>query len=220
MNGKPKPKRCITCGIRKPADQFPRKYRRKRDEECQKCRDNTKRQCAVCTEWSKFAHIRFIPRNDESGVPICPKCYDQMAKRIQWRALAAEQRAIAALRFQELEAIRRSETLPVVAVNARMSSRAPKRDVQNDLGLTGSEVIEIRERLSRQQGDKCAICERTFSVHVRRHLDHCHATKSVRAVLCSPCNTALGMMRDDPDVLRRAADYLIEHRGSRHESFS
>lgn len=40
------------------------------------------------------------------------------------------------------------------------------------------------------------------------HIDHDHATGRVRGVLCANCNTSLGLMKDDPSLLRRAADYL------------
>lgn len=33
-----------------------------------------------------------------------------------------------------------------------------------------------------------------------------------RGILCGRCNTALGMANDDPDLLRRLADYLEGHR--------
>lgn len=64
------------------------------------------------------------------------------------------------------------------------------------------------------QDYRCAICRREISFSPGRgtarnaHLDHCHRTNRVRGWLCSPCNRALGMIRDDPAVLRAAADYL------------
>ncbi|MGW5421011.1 endonuclease domain-containing protein [Streptomyces sp. NPDC003943] len=40
------------------------------------------------------------------------------------------------------------------------------------------------------------------------HVDHCHETGRVRGVLCFNCNSAIGKLGDDPDVLRRAIAYL------------
>jgi hypothetical protein len=46
----------------------------------------------------------------------------------------------------------------------------------------------------------------------RMHLDHCHQSGQVRGVLCRNCNVALGLMADNPERLRRAAEYLeVKH---------
>lgn len=59
------------------------------------------------------------------------------------------------------------------------------------------------------------VCDLCGSDRGERKLvvDHCHATGSNRGVLCSNCNVALGQFKDDPALMRRAADY-IERGGS------
>lgn len=42
----------------------------------------------------------------------------------------------------------------------------------------------------------------------RLNIDHCHATGTVRGILCSGCNTTLGRMRDDPEKIRGLLTYL------------
>jgi hypothetical protein len=71
-------------------------------------------------------------------------------------------------------------------------------------------------RLLDEQGGCCAICGRVNESGVEYAVDHDHACcpgrnacgKCVRGLLCSPCNTGLGMFRDDPEVLGAAAAYL------------
>jgi hypothetical protein len=58
------------------------------------------------------------------------------------------------------------------------------------------------------QAGVCAICLRAPAGHV----DHDHETGAVRALLCFNCNGGLGQFKDDPAVLRAAADYIEEHR--------
>ena len=43
-------------------------------------------------------------------------------------------------------------------------------------------------------------------------VDHCHTTEKPRGLLCRPCNLALGNSNDDPDTLRRLAQYAEETR--------
>jgi hypothetical protein len=63
------------------------------------------------------------------------------------------------------------------------------------------------------QNDVCAICNEPETVKrngitKRLAVDHDHDTDQIRGLLCSKCNTALGLFRDDPALLRDAADYL------------
>lgn len=46
-----------------------------------------------------------------------------------------------------------------------------------------------------------------------RYLDHDHASGAVRGLLCSACNTGMGLLGDNPNLLRIAAQYLEANRG-------
>jgi len=41
---------------------------------------------------------------------------------------------------------------------------------------------------------------------------HCHETGQRRGILCRAHNTALGLFKDDPSDLRKAADYLEKYK--------
>lgn len=49
----------------------------------------------------------------------------------------------------------------------------------------------------------CALCKRN---PVRPETDH--KGNVVRGILCTNCNTGLGKFQDNPELLRRAADYI------------
>lgn len=81
----------------------------------------------------------------------------------------------------------------------------------NTYGITWQEY----RRLFGKQDKKCVICERpsenvylTFDKKLDLVVDHCHETGLVRGLLCTPCNTGLGFFKDNPDVLRKAIQYL------------
>lgn len=71
---------------------------------------------------------------------------------------------------------------------------------------------EEYDRLFKEQGGRCAICKRmaenTNGKGKRLHVDHCHDSKRIRALLCSSCNAVIGYARDDPKVLESAIRYL------------
>ena len=53
----------------------------------------------------------------------------------------------------------------------------------------------------------CALCSKWRKLVS----DHCHSTGLCRELLCRSCNVALGHFRDDPALMRRAADYVERH---------
>lgn len=63
------------------------------------------------------------------------------------------------------------------------------------------------EQLAQMIEEQVGICPICLSARAR-HVDHDHETGKVRGVLCSNCNSALGHIRDDPDVMRRAMAYV------------
>lgn len=68
---------------------------------------------------------------------------------------------------------------------------------------------EQLDELHGRQGGRCASCQDEVPRHGKLgHVDHDHATGKVRGFLCSRCNKALGMLRDDPVRIRGLLAYL------------
>ena len=66
--------------------------------------------------------------------------------------------------------------------------------------------------LAEVQGNKCAICG-TAPTNKKLDLDHCHETKKIRGLLCNNCNRGLGHFKDNPELLRKAIDYICDITG-------
>ena len=66
---------------------------------------------------------------------------------------------------------------------------------------------EMFDAMAEKQKQCCKICKKPPT---KRGLfvDHCHETKNVRGLLCYHCNLALGHMKDKPERLEEAAEYL------------
>lgn len=87
-----------------------------------------------------------------------------------------------------------------------------EKDKDNKLKRAyGISYQEYLQMLDAQEG-KCAICgtedtgkRKAFAV------DHCHSCGEVRGLLCAPCNTAIGSLREDLDIMQRAMDYVKFH---------
>lgn len=70
---------------------------------------------------------------------------------------------------------------------------------------------ETYEALVSKQNGVCAICSQPPKKGQILHIDHCHKTGIVRALLCLSCNAGIGQLNDDPILLKKAAAYIESH---------
>jgi len=109
-------------------------------------------------------------------------------------------------RREELIARRREKWWSDPEFRARQVARFRERRHVLIYGLTAEDY----ERLLVAQNGACAVCNEKSER--RLCVDHCHATGEVRGLLCSNCNTAIGLLDDDPDRMRAAALYVLRAR--------
>ena len=87
---------------------------------------------------------------------------------------------------------------------------AKKRELNyRRFGIT----LDDYNRMLKSQNNRCAICNGTETgnrTHNNLSVDHCHATGKVRGLLCHDCNTGIGSMKDDVELLDKAIAYLGE----------
>lgn len=81
---------------------------------------------------------------------------------------------------------------------------------KKEYGISREEYQEKRK----EQDYSCAICCKHEDNHSRGTLfvDHDHETGKYRALLCTQCNSALGMVYDKVDILKKMIDYLEKHK--------
>jgi hypothetical protein len=102
------------------------------------------------------------------------------------------------------------------ANRGRVNSRAKELrdadpDKYTDYALQTKYGITLKERdaLLAEQSGTCAICGADApGGRGGWHTDHCHTTKKVRGILCTRCNTGIGMFKDNPATLAAAINYL------------
>lgn len=116
----------------------------------------------------------------------CKPCQKEFYK--SWRANNAER-------------IRRYKRVKFKSLSAEERSR---RKLLARYGLT----MEAYQDMLFSQGGVCKICGSRCDKKFRLSVDHCHTTQQVRGLLCDDCNNMLGRAKDNPEVLRKAAEYL------------
>lgn len=90
-----------------------------------------------------------------------------------------------------------------------MSDRQRKYQLMDKYGITEDDYNTMLEN----QKGLCAICktDKPTGKWKRFAVDHCHHTGHVRGLLCNECNRGMGLLRDSPELLRCAANYLEEN---------
>jgi len=117
----------------------------------------------------------------------------------------------------------------LAAYRTRPGNREIQRKREADFYARNKKLISVRNneyRRQRQTGwtaaqynaafveqdGRCALCTRHALESERPlHADHCHGTRTKRKLLCMSCNLALGLFRDDPSLMRRAAAYVEQY---------
>jgi hypothetical protein len=101
-----------------------------------------------------------------------------------------------------------SQTFRKKQSRERLLATYRRYQLKSKYGLT----VEAYDVMLAKQNGVCAICgsKNPRGPGKRLHIDHDHATGKVRGLLCHPCNRALGLVRDSPALLRKAATYLEE----------
>jgi len=85
----------------------------------------------------------------------------------------------------------------------------PDRNKNKKLEKNYGIDVDIYTSLLEKQDNKCAICKTQKCPTGRRFsVDHCHATNSIRGLLCVNCNQGLGNFKDSSERLIAAITYL------------
>jgi hypothetical protein len=69
--------------------------------------------------------------------------------------------------------------------------------------ITADEYWQMFE----EQNGVCKVCNEEPG-DKKLAVDHCHDTGEVRGLLCSRCNTALGLLREDKNIMKSLMEYI------------
>ncbi len=93
------------------------------------------------------------------------------------------------------------------ARNPEYSASRYHKTLRSNLRRRYGLTLEAVLALGAAQQWRCGVCAHSL-VARKPCVDHDHQTGAVRGMLCSTCNTALGMLGDDAAGVQAAADYL------------
>lgn len=88
--------------------------------------------------------------------------------------------------------------------------RILERSYRRNREKYGITLEQYHQMVSDQKGG-CAICPNLLEdpkIGGGPCIDHSHSTGKVRGILCGSCNKGLGLFKDNPELLEKAARYL------------
>jgi hypothetical protein len=179
------------------------------------------RICNRCKKTKPLSAFELSKRNRGGRLPVCRSCRAVYRAKLKARVKVESASKVCSVCGEE----KGSDTFARDCRSADGRSprcrecRAKKRASEDPATIRrrffrwkyGIELEEYDRRLA-AQGGVCAICQSPPRFG-RKHLDvdHDHSTGDIRGLLCSPCNTALGLLGEDPSRVIRLASYLREH---------
>jgi hypothetical protein len=155
--------------------------------------------CNRCLETKDFSLFHNDKYKKDGFRSTCKKCYSQYhLKRYQTNP-EKERERVKKYR-QQLR-----DTNPQKLV---LSNRKTKLKRAYGIGL------EEYDKMLKAQNYKCAVCGIKQEEAGKKGLvvDHCHDSGKIRALLCSNCNSSLGLLKEDLQVLESLKNYIIKHK--------
>jgi len=224
-------KKCLKCGIEKEVTDFLKRETGVLRNECKECHNQYQRtrylerlgkfkrtvraekreadpkKCIRCNEVKPLSEFTIHDQNKGQHRNFCHECeliwsrkYHKSPqgkeKRKEWVDQNKE-------KIEEYKEVYRND--PERTAKAKVYSRQWR--LMKDFGLT----VDDYDRMLKDQNGGCAICGADDSGNKRDHfaVDHDHKSGKVRGLLCYQCNVGLGHFKEDPDLLRKAANYLL-----------
>lgn len=74
-------------------------------------------------------------------------------------------------------------------------------------------TIDSYHSMYEEQNKSCKICLKEYELGGWKglYVDHCHRTGKVRGLLCPKCNTMIGVLNEDIELLRSMAKYIEDN---------
>lgn len=164
---------------------------------------NDQRICRCCQVWKDFSEFGKSKVGIAGIKANCRTCENELARQ---RYASGE---VAARRKQQKHLYDKARYERRKAEGAQLGGdpvKARARMLRRNYGLTS----EAYDAMVESQANQCLICHVSGEDVRNSHLvvDHCHATGSVRGLLCPKCNLLLGHADDTIERLERAILYL------------
>jgi len=162
-------------------------------------------------------------RNRRYGVFHCKYCNQNVERRIDTGTVADScgcmKRRDAHSKFETWRCTRCHEVKPLTDYYKREDTKSYRRECKTCvkektlLRKFGVDYTWYHNKLE-EQNHCCAICKKPLESkrNDKFDVDHCHTTGNVRGLLCTTCNTGIGLLKEDITIFKNAEKYLNKYK--------
>jgi hypothetical protein len=145
---------------------------------------------------------------------ICPSCKQDLLLEKFYFTNGARKRYSAYCKECSGKKIKEGYTYPETKKQKKQKYYYDNIERVRDTNYKKSFGIDLEEYSKKEalQDFKCKICFSKNKSGKKLAVDHDHATGKIRDLLCSSCNSALGLLKEDIDILANMIEYLKRHK--------
>jgi hypothetical protein len=173
--------------------------------------------CRICKEDKSFDNFYKTTRYKTGYIPVCRSCESKRKSTYNTpevnRSRYLKNREVYLKRQKEYT----EENKDKIKVRSRkyyennrdifLQAGWKKKGIKTKEGAYFT-LIDFKKAVE-QYGSKCQICGSDGSKHKKGLVvDHDHITGIYRGILCAFCNTAIGYLKDDPKIMKKAINYI------------
>ena len=141
----------------------------------------------------------------------CPKCKMEKSESDFWKEISRKDglHGLCKSCCKENNQKWRKTKSGIESAKKRQARRTPRDWMCLNLKYLYGITVEQKNEILFNQKEMCAICFCKLSI-TGSHVDHDHLTDKIRGLLCSNCNTGLGLFKDSEVNLQNAIKYLVK----------
>jgi len=147
----------------------------------------------------------FVKKSNTTSSRVCKACQRKRSKEDYWKNPKKVNAAHREYYRTHTTQVRAAQAAYEKTAKGHFTKR--KAHLKRSFGITPADYLSM---LIDHDGE-CQICRQPHTPSNLLCVDHDHETDQVRGLLCDHCNSALGFVEEDKQILSAMAAYIDRH---------
>lgn len=157
--------------------------------------------CTKCKQIKDFSQFYKDKRATDKCTSDCKKCH--LISTSRWKRLNLDRANLASRNHYKANIEKKRKYNKEYRIKNPDKYRNTWYKYEYGISLDDYNII-----FNLQKG-LCNICNKHQNEFKRKlAVDHCHTTGKIRGLLCKDCNTAIGLLKDNIQIIKKAIEHL------------